>query len=1567
MMQRILSVFLGLTFLAQNAYSQEFVGAEAERFVQGSELVRIGKKSSIPEFVRFRKSAEFPASKFPAWAKKAFDLDEKIGFVKLREEVDNIGMQHVRYQVTTNGSLVFGAFVYTHGRNDMVSSINGKIPIQVGIKQASLSEANALESAKNHIGAESYKWELPGEEEHLKWETEDPGATYFPKGELVYINPSFNFKKGAVFQLAYKFDIYAQKPLYRAEVFVDAQTGEVLFENHRIHIADVQATAQTGYSGQKDIVSDSFNGGFRLRETDRGNGVRTFDMNEGTNYGNAVDFTDVDNNWNNANANLDQYATDAHWGAEMTYDYFLNEHGRQSIDNNNMQINSYIHYDVDYFNAFWDGQRMTYGDGNGNPLTALDICGHEMAHGVTESTAGLIYQDEYGALNESFSDIFGASVEFVQNPSSGDWLVGEDVGTLRSMINPNQFGDPDTYNGDNWFTGAGDNGGVHINSGVQNKWYYILVEGETATNELGDSYNVTGIGLADAEAIAYRNLTVYLGQTSEYADARFYAIQSAIDLFGGCSPQVIATTDAWYAVGVGDEFDSTVVGDFSASITANCEAPATVSFSNLSVNGSSFEWNFGDGGTSTDVNPTHTYSSLGDYTVTLLVDGDNCGTASEVRPNYVSLDGNNPCVGVMPSSGSQTLTWCTGTLYDDGGPTGNYLDNGDVVTTISPTGATSLTLSFSSFEFEEGYDYIDIYDGPTTNSPLIGQFDGNGLPQGGMVASSGGSITIRQSSDVYLSESGFALTWECIQPNSPPTANFAASALVSCDGEVSFSDQSINGATIWLWDFGDGNTSIAQNPTHTYQSEGTFTVSLTATNNFGSDAVSQNNYITVDRPNGPAASGNFRCDAGVLSLTANGNGILKWFDQTSGGSQVGTGSTFDTPALNASATYYVENEVSPSNYNVGPADNTFGGGGNFEGDQHLLFDAFQAFTLKTVKVYAEGAGNRTIELRDNTGTVLQSLTINIPNGEQVVNLNFSVQPGTNFQLGTSGVSNMYRNNDSPAYPYQIANVVSIENSSAGTDYYYHFYDWEIETPGCTSERTAVIAEIAAAPVGQNASRCGVGSVALTSAGSGAFNWYDAATGGNQVNVGATFNTPAISTTTSYFVESEILLPPVYGGPGDNSFGTGSEFNNVQSLLFDCYEQSTLVSVKVYAFGAANRTIELRDNNGGILQSSTVNVPDGESRITLNFDLPTGTDLQLGTAAAPALYRNNSGSSYPYNLSDVLSITTSSAGDDYYYFFYDWEVQKEGCITARTEVIATIDPLPTLSISGNTAICEGESVQLNSSATDADSYLWTTTETTADVSVSPTQQTTYSLTVSNACGEATDQVTIEVNPAPAITASPDEEICEGESVELASSGVGSILWQPGGEITGNITVSPVNMTTYSVSATNDCGVVSEDIEVVVNPLPTQPVISVNGSGLESTAGSSYQWYLNGNSIEGETNQTYLPTQAGDYTVVVSDGSGCSTISEPYNWITVGIAELEFDLSVYPNPFNNQLVIVSDAAIQLVEIIDLSGRLVFCFQPNASRVELDTEDWANGVYFLQGETQNGQFVLKVLKAE
>ena len=125
---------------------------------------------------------------------------------------------------------------------------------------------------------------------------------------------------------------------------------------------------------------------------------------------------------------------------------------------------------------------MTYGDGNlaqgYRPLVSLDICGHEITHGVTTYSANLTYSYESGALNESFSDIFG---ECIENTASGsnDWMMGCDIGVsgcgaFRNMANPNQFGDPDTYKGTYWYTGTGDNGGVHYNSGVQNKWFYVL-------------------------------------------------------------------------------------------------------------------------------------------------------------------------------------------------------------------------------------------------------------------------------------------------------------------------------------------------------------------------------------------------------------------------------------------------------------------------------------------------------------------------------------------------------------------------------------------------------------------------------------------------------------------------------------------------------------------------------------------------------------------------------------------------------------------------------------------------------------------------------------------------------------------------------------------------------------------------------------------------------------------------------------------------------------------------------------------------------------------------------------
>src|SRR6185295_8143413 len=136
---------------------------------------------------------------------------------------------------------------------------------------------------------------------------------------------------------------------------------------------------------------------------------------------------------------------------EKTYDYYLNKYGRNSIDNAGFALISLVHFSLNYNNAFWDGYEMVYGDGNasdGNkPLTALDVCGHEISHGLTSFTSGLVYSNESGALNEGFSDIMGTAIEFYARPAKADWLLGSDFFTIRSISNPNSYGQPDTYKG----------------------------------------------------------------------------------------------------------------------------------------------------------------------------------------------------------------------------------------------------------------------------------------------------------------------------------------------------------------------------------------------------------------------------------------------------------------------------------------------------------------------------------------------------------------------------------------------------------------------------------------------------------------------------------------------------------------------------------------------------------------------------------------------------------------------------------------------------------------------------------------------------------------------------------------------------------------------------------------------------------------------------------------------------------------------------------------------------------------------------------------------------------------
>lgn len=200
---------------------------------------------------------------------------------------------------------------------------------------------------------------------------------------------------------------------------------------------------------------------------------------------------------------------------------------------------------------------------------------------------------------------------------------------------------------------------------------------------------------------------------------------------------------------------------------------------------------------------------------------------------------------------------------------------------------------------------------------------------------------------------------------------------------------------------------------------------------------------------------------------------------------------------------------------------------------------------------------------------------------------------------------------------------------------------------------------------------------LASSPSGNVSWYDAITGGQQVGSGTSFITPALNSTTSYFAETEEVQvgQQHFSPPNDSSFGGGSNHTDPSRFLrFNVYTDLELVSVKVYADGAAPRVIELRDANNNVIQSVTTFIPDGESRVSLNFQIAPGNGYKLGVGSTPNFFRNNSGVIYPYSVSGLIDITGSSAGADYYYFFYDWELREPDytCTSSREEAVAFVD-------------------------------------------------------------------------------------------------------------------------------------------------------------------------------------------------------------------------------------------------------------------------------------------------------
>lgn len=496
---------------------------------------------------------------------------------EISRDEDDLGMEHLKANQTYLDIPIYGAELIFHSKQGLIGSVNGDYVELANVElsddmKIGLDEAlSIIQNDENYIELDEAEWSLNFGQVFKQFES-----------KLMWYSPEFNSKD---MKLAWVIDAYTTLA-DRYQYIIDANTGEILRKlntickihgdghptckghkscSHKssldgpavaqaVDLLNVTRTINT-YDIQGtflliDATKEMFNSPESLPDDPQG-AIWTIDGNNTSPQSNNFDIRHVFSN-NNTFSNSPQ-GVSAHFNAEQAYEYFKNTHNRESINGAGGTIVSIVNVSDEngnsMDNAFWNGFAIFYGNGAQafRPLArALDVAGHEMSHGVVQSTANLEYFGESGALNESFSDVFGAMID------REDWQVGEDVvniqffpsGALRDLEDPHNGAATGDF-GRGWqpkhtneqFTGQQDNNGVHINSGIPNHAYYrFAIE----------------VGRDRAERIWYRALTNYLTRSSQFVDMRNAVINAAQDLHGNNSPEVSAAQDAFSEVGIGE-------------------------------------------------------------------------------------------------------------------------------------------------------------------------------------------------------------------------------------------------------------------------------------------------------------------------------------------------------------------------------------------------------------------------------------------------------------------------------------------------------------------------------------------------------------------------------------------------------------------------------------------------------------------------------------------------------------------------------------------------------------------------------------------------------------------------------------------------------------------------------------------------------------------------------------------------------------------------------------------------------------------------------------------------------
>lgn len=487
-------------------------------------------------------------------------------------ERDALGMTHVRMDRMHEGRKVFGEQLISHlDRQGKVKDLTGevsRIPAGLGSEPVKLSAKDALAIAQKDFAG--------------KTDADRP-----PTVERVVVQgKDGNYHAAYHVELTHTAKLESDERPRRMNYLVDANSGEVLRSFNQMGGIELPRASTptppgtpapvpgtppstppaTGpgddtslYSGKVDLSTTKTANGYTLEDKTRGKGVVTYDAQNKEQASRPVPLTDKNDTWGEATDSVrTKSAVDAHYGAAMTYDFLKDVLGRDSLDGKGEKLVSNVHISKDFVNAYWDGKQMNYGDGDGKnagPLTTLDIAGHEIAHGLTERTAGLIYEGESGGLNEAMSDIIGTGVEWFASRKNKavefDWKVGEDAWTpgngngdaLRYMDDPTKDG----YSIDN-YKNYPKQTEVHGSSGIANNAFYLLVNG--GTNRTSGQKVEDGIGMEKGLKVYYRALAHYMTPNTTFAQAKQATLKAATDLYGANSAEVQKVKESWSAVGV---------------------------------------------------------------------------------------------------------------------------------------------------------------------------------------------------------------------------------------------------------------------------------------------------------------------------------------------------------------------------------------------------------------------------------------------------------------------------------------------------------------------------------------------------------------------------------------------------------------------------------------------------------------------------------------------------------------------------------------------------------------------------------------------------------------------------------------------------------------------------------------------------------------------------------------------------------------------------------------------------------------------------------------------------------